>query len=600
MEIDDLDVVRDSIRAACAISSTAWLEFTGTIQAKGGAIVKGPKANYYQREMSAVEEYCIKHERPCRILGLKPRRGGSSTISMGMTHKNLSTKRKRAAVMGKDHTQGGNLLTMLRLMAEGDDLMEEKAEIMTEKGRYPNGSTVVQLTASNPNAGVSAGFEILIGTEVAKWSDDGVTDAEKVLSEVLKCVPNLPGTLIILESTAWGASGAFFEKCMSAITFEELKAGKDGFVLVFAPWFRFDDYVRDPKLEGMESAEDYSEKEMELAIEHKLTISQVAWMRWSIREECRRDFSIFCQDYPFDIMSAFLSSGRKRFNLAGLEKMKAEAKLPQNQPEFGVIELSSDGKPSWRSCQPDEARWMRWEKPMPGCAYNFPVDVMTGASQVGGKDPDSHGPVIWRKGYFAKDKGWVPSRVVAHMLGDWAEWQKNKRFKLWWDIDILEEQVWRGSAYYGGCIIIPEVNMDRGLIELLKLRGANIYQRELFNKREYTQDKALGWLTTTQTREMAIESLAKGIREHGRSYDGVDIHSPMILQEIESFIVRENGRSEAAGGYHDDLTLASAIGITLIDHATTYQVEERVRTLPPDLQAFMDARDSAGVTSQYS
>lgn len=600
MEIDDLDAVKDSIRAACAVSSTAWLEFTGTIQAKGGAIVKGPKANYYQREMGAVEEHCIKNNLPCRILGLKPRRGGSSTISMGMTHKNLSIKRKRAAVMGKDHTQGGNLLTMVRLMAEGDDLMEEKAEIMTEKGRYPNGSTIVQLTASNPNAGVSAGFEILICTEVAKWSDDGVTDAEKVLSEVLKCVPNLPGTLIILESTAWGASGAFFEKCMSAISFDDLKAGKDGFVLVFAPWFRFDDYVRDPKLEDMHSLADYTEKEKELATQHNLSIQQVAWMRWSIREECRRDFNIFCQDYPFDVMSAFLSSGRKRFNLAGIEKMKAEAKLPKNQPEFGVIEMSADGKPSWRGCETDEARWMRFEKPMPGCAYLFSIDVMTGASQVAGKDPDSHAPIIWRQGYFSKEKGWVPARIVARMVGDWEEWLKNKRYKLWWDIDILEEQVWRGSLYFGGCIIVPEVNMDRGLIELLKLRGANIYQREIFNKREYTQDKALGWLTTTQSREMAIECLAKGIREHGRSYDGVDIHCPFTLQEAEAFIVRENGRSEAGGGFHDDNVLGAAIGLALIDHATTYQVEELARALPPDLQAFVDAQQSNGAVNQFS
>lgn len=519
---------------------------------------------------------------------------------MASLHKNLSSSRKRGCIIGGDHTQGGNLLTMLRLMALEDDLMDEKAEIMTEKGRYPNGSTVVQLTASNPHAGVSAGFEVLIATECAKWSGDGVTDAEKVLSEILKCVPNLPGTLIIIESTAWGASGAFYEKCMSAITFDELKAGKDGFVLVFAPWFAFEDYVRDPALEGMESAEDYSEKEMELAVKHNLTIRQVAWMRWSIREECRRDFSIFCQDYPFDVKSAFLSSGRKRFNLAAIEKMKEEAKLPQNQPEFGVLELSADEKPSWRPTIPDEAQWMRWEKPMPGCSYIFPVDLMTGASQVGGKDPDSHAPIIWRKGYFAKNKGWVPARIVARMMGDWAEWQKNKRYKLWWDIDILEERVWRGSLYYGGCIIVPEVNMDRGMIELLKKRGANIYQREIFNKRESIEDKALGWLTTTQTREMAIEKLAQGIREHGRSYDGVDIHCPFVLQEIEAFIVKENGRSEAAGGYHDDNVLSAAIGLTLIDHATTFQTEERARALPPDLQAHVDAMEAAGATSQYS
>jgi hypothetical protein len=280
--------------------------------------------------------------------------------------------------------------------------------------------------------------------------------------------------------------------------------------------------------------------------------------------------------------------------------MKQEAKLPHNQPEFGVLEMSSDGRPAWRSCPEEEGRWLRFEKPIPGCSYIFPVDVMTGASQVGGKDPDSHAPIIWRKGYFQKAKGWIPSRIVARMYGDWDEWIKNKKYRLWWDIDILEEQVWRGSSYYGGCTIAPELNMDRGLIELLKLRGANIYQREIFNRREYTEDKALGWMTTTKTREMAIENLAKGIREHGRSYDGVDIHCPFTLQELESFIVRENGRSEAAGGMHDDNVLSAAIGLTLMDHATTYQVEERPRILPSDLQDYMDRSVGEGAINQFS
>jgi hypothetical protein len=243
---------------------------------------------------------------------------------------------------------------------------------------------------------------------------------------------------------------------------------------------------------------------------------------------------------------------------------------------------------------------MRFEKPRPGCQYIFPVDLMTGASQVSGKNPDSHAPIILRKGYFQQGKGWVPTRVAARMMGDWAEWVKNKRYKLWWDIDVLEEQVWRGSLYYGGCTIVPEINMDRGIIELLKQRGANIYQREIFNRREYTLDKALGWQTNTQTREMAIENLSKGIREHGRSYEGIDIYCPFCLQELEAFIVRDNGRSEASGGMHDDNTLSLAIGVTLLDHATTYQVPERERILPRDLQEHMDRWNGQSAINQYS
>jgi hypothetical protein len=226
---------------------------------------------------------------------------------------------------------------------------------------------------------------------------------------------------------------------------------------------------------------------------------------------------------------------------------------------------------------------MRWEEPREGCAYLASVDVMTGSSQVSGKDPDNHAPLVWRKGYFENGRGWVLPRLVCRLIGDWPEWERNKRYELRWDIDVLEEQVWRMSRYYGNCLIVPEMNMDRGLVELLKLRGANIYQREIFNRREMTLDKALGWMTDARTREMAIEVLAKHVREYGHSSAGVDIHCPILLAEMENFIVKENGRSEAMNGKHDDNVLSAAIGLSTIEGATVYRERVRERPLPRDL-----------------
>jgi len=155
------------------------------------------------------------------------------------------------------------------------------------------------------------------------------------------------------------------------------------------------------------------------------------------------------------------------------------------------------------------------------------------------------------------------------------------------------------SQYYGNCLIAPEMNMDRGMAELLKLRGANIYEREQFNRREQTTTGALGWVTNAQTREMAIETLARHIREYGTDGGGVDIHCPILLDELGSFIVRESGRSEAMAGKHDDNVLSAAIGLATLGGATAFRSGVRKRPLPRDLALAEVAMAAGGARAQY-
>jgi hypothetical protein len=45
-----------------------------------------------------------------------------------------------------------------------------------------------------------------------------------------------------------------------------------------------------------------------------------------------------------------------------------------------------------------------------------------------------------------------------------------------------------------------------------------------------------------------------------------------------------NGRSEAAEGYHDDDVLSIALGLQVIEQATTYFPERFGNIVPPDLR----------------
>lgn len=577
----------EKLKLVLKVNRAARFEMYGAIKPKVGPIVKSPelRANYLQRLESEVVQFCLLNEIPIRIIKLKPRQKGSSTFSVWNGYCMGSDSRCNGAIIGSTHKQGENLMNMLETYANSDSYNpKNKCRVISMKADWANGSMVDQLTAKNKEAGRSGTYQWLIVTEPARWSEDGVANAGDVLAGLLKCVADAPFTMIELESTANGATGEFYERWQGAITLEDLKAGKRGYVKIFAAWWQFEDSRRNPVMElGKEQCVP-RDKVAEVRLKFGLDDWQLAWMQWACREECKKDFDVFCEEYPFDAESAFRTSGRRRFNTNKLQAMVERA--TQFHPQFGTIDSMPDGtraKVVWRPTPSDECRVMRWEQPKPGARYLISIDSMTGETQVGGKDPDNHAVGVLKAGMIQEGVGWVPPRLVARLLDGFGEWERNRRYTLRWDIDVLAEQAFRLAMYYGNCLIVPEMNMDRGLVELLKQMGANIYQRELFNQREQITTKAYGWMTDVRTREMIIENLARAIREQGKPGEGVDIFCPITLAEMMAFIVRTNGRSEAMPGAKDDTVLQTAIGLMCVNAATTF-VEPRVEVkLPREL-----------------
>ena len=577
------------IRERVRWSPAAWFEAYSKIRRKGGELVS-PVANVYQRRIDEVVREAHRMGRPCRIIGLKPRQKGSSTFSVACFHNRLHAKRASGLIAGGAHFQAKNLFKILRTYAETDELDPGKCNVLDMEARYANGSTAERITLRNQQAGRSGTYQVMIITEVAYLAQEGVANADDVLDGLLKCVPFEPDTLIIEESTANGAAGRFFDSYQQAITLEEFAAGKNGRVKVFAAWYEFDDSRTDPAGEGISSEEDLTPDERELAGKWGLDLHQVAWMRWALREECGGDWDRFLQDYPFDEETAFLKSGRGRFGAEGLRHQVEVSK--RSAREFGCLEYNSRGDVvTWRRTGEHEARMVRWEAPRAGMRYLLAVDPMTGASQTGGDDPDSHAAFVIREGYWERGRWVEPAVAARNML-----WKDGTRFGCWWDIDVLEEEVWRMARYYQA-IVVPEMNMDRGLVELLKLRGdVDIYQREMFNRREQVRTTALGWMTDRNTRGMAIEKLAEAIREAGRGVAGVgiEVRCPWAISQLRNFVVKPNGRAEADTGHHDDDVLALAIGVTCLGSARPWMERQVDAWEPPDLRGSGSRAVAAG------
>lgn len=610
LAIEDLEQM--AVRADWA----TWFETHGHIidsdgEIRGSDSDEPLRANYLQRLISETVEWCEEHEMPVRLLILKPRQRGCSTFSTAGLYHSLNSKPRKAAVIGAKKDQAMNLLGMVRTYSNRDKFdWGTKREIKAESGEFvftdgSGRSHIELLSAKEYDPGRSGTYQVVIATEVARWSENGVANAREVLAGLLKCVQLRPGTVVIQETTAKGASGDFYRRWLGAMAPDEYKrAVADGelvrgrYIRIFAPWYAFEecavvltDKQCDALIRSLGKVARYNcgefGDERNIMSRYGLTLGQMAWRRWAIDEECDKDVRLFNQDYPTTWEGAFLTSGDRVFNGVGLKRLEdlARAKLPK----AGVLEWDrTERHVTWRECDAMEGTLLQWEAPQQGGRYLVCADVATGASQTTGADPDRHSVWVLKAGGYSGSRGWVPPRTVMRI-----------KPPCMWDLDILADVVRRMSRYYGGAVIIPEANNPGlALIENLKRFGAPMYRREVYSEVERKMTKQLGWLTTAATRPALLTALKGAVRDWEEPGQGFDIYCEHALDELRTMVRNKKGKEEAMEGHHDDDVLALAIGYLLIEQASPYRAPVIVGEVPADLRAIeVDDRVASG---QYS
>lgn len=572
-------------------SFLSWWEEYGRIVDVNGAVIC-PKANALQKKLTDVWEWCDEHGLPFRAIILKPRQEGISTWSTGSVYHRLCKKRTRAVIIGGSHFQSRNLLNMVRGYSERDEYFKANSPstIMVEEGKWENGSTIEPLSAANPQAARSATFQILLATELAYWAEQGAADARKVLSGALSCVHDMPGTAVIIESTANGASGDFYERYQAAQTFEQFKETRTGFVRIFMPWF----LASSKRVHGFTEemarrvVETLSQEEKEYLLEiraewgYVLTPEEIEWRRRKLAESYNGDEALFEQDYPRSEDTAFLSSGRRKFNALGLRQIEMRALVRAggggvkygnfvDRHEAGMIRPGA----AFVECGIKDALVHRYEDPYHGMKYLISVDPAKGVSQTTGTNPDNHGVMAIRDGFF-RDGKWTPPADVCRFQ---LKGRNGPECQL--TIGILADEIARMARYYGNCIIVVEENLESGLIEMLLDRGCNLMKRPEFNKISQKTVTLFGWRTNEATRKRIIETLASRIFDNQETGAGLDINSPWTIAELKTMITLPNGRVEAEGSKHDDQPIALGMGLCCLDMATKYQDQREVNRRRP-------------------
>jgi hypothetical protein len=559
-----------------------WLEHFGKIIDKYRQ-ERRPVLNIFQARVVAAYLWCIANGIAPRIIGLKPRQVGGTTIFAAVAYHHGRNYNCRAITIADVMEKSKNLYRMVCDFARLDDYPWQHSYLPPTQTSFQlgNGTVFEKRSADVPTASRGDTIQVADMSECAYWKSTPVKSAEEVATSILNALADHPATFGGMESTPNGALGLFYNSWSDARwpafddywqTYSQQPEGEgSGWIRVFAGWFEFPEH-RESVRRGypLTSAEvenimgKLSEKEEAGVKRFGWDADQIAWWRWCLKAKCLGDEDRREEEYPTTPESCFLSSGRPRFSTSGVSAIVTAAKSARY--ESGLL-ADQRGAVAFQATGENEA-WLRvWERPSVGLRYLISIDTMRGESETARtKDSDSHSVLVWRAAYRDSEGTIHRPRLAARIAPPCR--LDNKPAAL------LVSQL---SLWYGGCIVAVEIENGIGLLKDLRELGVPLYRMSTWDKGLQKTVSQLGWSTNQDTREMIINELAHRIREQD-----IQIECDHLAGELQTFIINNHGKSEAMSGKHDDDVMSAGIGVFNLESATEYLATTVDPKLPED------------------
>lgn len=540
------------------------------------------KLNNAQSIVMDIIEKCEEEGKLKRFLVLKARQMGLSTLFEGLIfHDTSNNKFKNSLIVAHEEPASQNLFNMSKLF------YEELPDVIRPMKKYSNGKVLAfespendeKIKAKNPGlrskitiatagageVGRSATYHNIHASEVAFFPN-----ARTTMLGLLQSVPDEMNTLVVLESTANGVGGYFYEMWQNATK------GNNEFIPIFLPWFIDETYTRDFRSEAQREqfieeimtvtqdndGNEVRSYERELMERHDLTFEQMFWRKYTIENKCEGDELLFMQEYPATPEESFISSGRPVFPISALKKYQTITKEPLRT---GYLREDESGNVSFIE---DPSGYISiWQEPVYGKTYSIGADVAEGLS---------HGD------------------YSCAMVGDDDTFDVVAQWHGHIDPDLFGMELIKLGRYFNNAYIGCERN-NHGLTTLTTIKKEeywNIFFTKTYDKISDKQSQKIGWETNSRTKPFMIDKLREYIREH---YLGV--YSDLAISEMFTYIIEDNGSTNAQEGSHDDTVVALAIMLQLMlegrsaEYVPEIPIDQRANHMPEIVDELFESSD---------
>ena len=504
------------------------------------------RLNYPQRRIAAMLEADRLADRPLRLILLKARQwGGSTLVQMYMAWIQTCLRRNwHSVICAHQKDTSANIRGMYDSMLanypkeywQGDEkprfcCFQNTRDIRVIADRD---CRITLATSVSPEAIRGSDIAMAHLSEVAFWVDTPHRTAESVIRAICGSVAMTPLSLVVMESTANGYGNYFHDEWLRAVSGESDKRA------VFVPWYEIEIYrlpVSDDEVERLwESFDDY-----EHALWDKgLTLEQIKWYHMKRKEY--PSINMMHSEYPSDDKEAFVSTILNVFSLDNIEEMRKDCRegvvgdvvgdAPSGEMSMSNVRFLPDGKGEMEV----------WKQPeLIGIENRYMAVV-----DVGGVSANSDFSVIS-----------VFDRAPAnpkHKMEVVAQWRGHI------DMDLL---LWKAAAvatYYDNALLVIESNSletsNVAPIEMIADAYPNLYRRIDKSTVNQVISFRYGFHTNRETKPKAIAMLVAAVREH--SYCE---RSKIACVEMATYSHLRNGGFGAPVGYHDDVLITRAIAL---------------------------------------
>ncbi|MBI3274092.1 MAG: hypothetical protein HYZ69_03015 [Candidatus Colwellbacteria bacterium] len=241
-----------------------------------------------------------------------------------------------------------------------------------------------------------------------------------------------------------------------------------------------------------------------------LSLEQLNWRRWAIKNKCGGDIEKFKQEYPITVDEAFIASSNTVIPKEVIEKQRKFVRDPIRTWEDTLIY--------------ENLKWNHY--------YSLGADPAEGV----GRD-DSAFTVMDR----------MTGREVAHFSSNNIQ------------SDLFAKKIVKVAEYYNNAMVVVEIN-GHGIAvinELMRLGYPNIVHQKYFDHTLNEWTSRLGWKTTKVSKPIMVDEFIRGLRE-----EEIGLSSTIILSQMMTFVHTDEAEKHSMGaesGQKDDSLISAML-----------------------------------------
>ena len=490
-----------------------------------------------QKFLDMIEEDWFD-KRPLRYIIAKSRRHGISTLVEAVLFCLVGKLIGMNGLVVSDDQDGSNYLIDMtrlyheRIMKYDRHIFPHRERDNPKKVRFAGTNSEIYIdTARNVALGRKYTYHLAHLSEVAFY----MTSVEKMMLGLFQTISDMPYTAVFIESTSNGVGNYFHRSWVRAEN--KLSAYKAVF---------FGRYLDPDNRKSFQSSEDKrflmdtleeEEKEdwirmKEVGYDGNEIFERINWRRHCIANQCDGSVDNFHQEYPATAAESFLLTGRPRFNIKKLMYMRKITVSPKKRGTYFRSEWEETGSGDIQI----------WKEPQPGHKYVIGVDTMRGKLVAEStREPDYNAAVVL-------DIKTMEMVAKIHNRDD---------------SDIYANKVWCLAMWYHNAFLGIENNQGQGVITYIKSKNYwYLYQSTVYDETDNRQQKAIGWHKNQKTQILMEVDLAAAIRDLI-----LTIPDKATVEQLTTYIINEEGKSEAQTGCWDDLVVSLGIAFQMIQHA---------------------------------